>query len=53
VESGARNVDHILRGSILPLVSQRVLGALAEGGAARALKLSVGTDGNFQCTETS
>jgi type VI secretion system protein VasG len=52
VESGARNVDHILRGSILPLVSQHVLGALAAGSAARALKLSVGADGNFQCTET-
>ena len=51
VESGARNVNHILRGSILPLVSQHVLGALAEGGAAHALRLTVGGDGNFQCTE--
>ncbi len=53
VESGARNVDHILRGSILPLVSSRVLGALADGGPARPLRLSVTASGDFECTETS
>jgi type VI secretion system protein VasG len=53
VESGARNVDHILRGSILPLVSQRILGALADGAAPRALRLSVGAGGDFECSETS
>ena len=51
VESGARNVDHILRGSILPLVSQRILGTLAEGGALRALRLRVGAGGDFECME--
>ncbi len=49
VESGARNVDHILRGSILPLVSQHILGALAEGGPARSLRLGVDARGDFEC----
>ena len=53
VESGARNVDHILRGTILPIVSQKVLGALADGTAPRGLRLTVGPDGNFQCMETA
>jgi type VI secretion system protein VasG len=51
VESGARNVDHILRGSILPIVSQRILGSLADGGVARALRLGVDGQGDFECAE--
>jgi type VI secretion system protein VasG len=31
VETGARNVDHILRGTILPLLSREVLARLEEG----------------------
>jgi hypothetical protein len=33
VESGARNVDHILRGTVLPLVSSEILTRLAAGDA--------------------
>jgi type VI secretion system protein VasG len=50
VESGARNVDHILRGSILPLLSSKVLEAIADGASTRAtLRLSVGANGDFEC----
>src|SRR5262249_61866184 len=31
VESGARNVDHILTGTLLPTISKEVLSRLAEG----------------------
>jgi type VI secretion system protein VasG len=49
VESGARNIDHILRGSILPLVSKRILDAIAEGVKRTALKLAVDGNGEFVC----
>jgi type VI secretion system protein VasG len=51
VESGARNVDHILRGSILPIVSQRILGSLAGGTPLRSLRLGASASGEFECTE--
>ncbi|WXA81593.1 type VI secretion system ATPase TssH [Pendulispora rubella] len=40
VESGARNVDHILRGTILPLVSNALLEGIASGKATRKLRLT-------------
>jgi type VI secretion system protein VasG len=46
VESGARNIDHILRGSLLPLISTEILTRLADGKPAS--KLSVGVDGTGQ-----
>jgi len=39
VESGARNIDHILRGTILPLVSNALLEGIASGKATRKLRL--------------
>ena len=36
VESGARNVDHILTGSMLPALSGEVLQRMAEGLPVRA-----------------
>jgi type VI secretion system protein VasG len=49
VESGARNIDHILRGSILPILSKRILDAIAEGAKTTALKLDVDDSGEFVC----
>ena len=49
VESGARNVDHILRGSILPLLSQRILQGLAEGTTKSTLTLGLDPSGGFAC----
>ncbi len=36
VDSGARNVDHILTGTLLPEIAEQVLGRMAEGSADRA-----------------
>jgi type VI secretion system protein VasG len=51
VESGARNIDHILRGTLLPLLSSEILRGLAEGKPAAALRVSLGEAGAFVCHE--
>jgi type VI secretion system protein VasG len=48
VESGARNVDHILTGKLLPEISRQILGKMAEGQAMNRIRVSVGSDGGFQ-----
>jgi type VI secretion system protein VasG len=48
VESGARNVDHIITGTLLPTISRELLTRLAEGRAVREVR--VGVDGNAQFT---
>ncbi len=48
VESGARNVDHIITGTLLPTISRELLTRLAEGRAVRHVR--VGVDGNAQFT---
>jgi type VI secretion system protein VasG len=48
VESGARNVDHILTGKLLPEISRQILGRMAEGQAMNRIRVSVGGDGSFQ-----
>jgi type VI secretion system protein VasG len=50
VESGARNVDHILRGSVMPLVSQEILKSIAAGDALKVMKLSLAPDGAIVCS---
>ena len=50
VQSGARNVDHILRGTIMPLVSHELLSALASEADLAGLRLSVAADGQLRCT---
>jgi type VI secretion system protein VasG len=47
VESGARNVDHIITGTLLPAISRELLGRMAEGEALRRLRISV-ADGDFR-----
>jgi type VI secretion system protein VasG len=49
VESGARNVDHILRGTIMPLVSQEILRRIASGDSLAAMRLSLAPDGAIVC----
>jgi len=55
VDSGARNVDHILRGTLLPLLSGVILEGLAEEETTKPgglrLRLGVGGDGQFVCTK--
>ncbi len=47
VESGARNVDNILTNSLLPDISRKILGSMAEGERMSAIHVTVGEDGEF------
>ena len=51
VESGARNIDHILRGTVLPLVSSEILQRIAAGDPLSDMRLSLAPDGEIVCTE--
>jgi type VI secretion system protein VasG len=48
VETGARAVDHILTGSVLPAVSSEVLARMAEGKTLHSIKISADDAGNFK-----
>ncbi|MBF0332322.1 MAG: type VI secretion system ATPase TssH [Alphaproteobacteria bacterium] len=47
VDSGARNVEHILMRNLLPALSERFLARLADGEAIKAVHVSVADDGTF------
>ena len=47
VESGARNVDHILTGTLLPMLSQEVLTRMAEGRPMKQVTIGVGENSQF------
>ena len=47
VESGARNVDNILTNSLLPDISRKILGSMAEGEKMSALHVGVDSNGDF------
>jgi type VI secretion system protein VasG len=47
VESGARNVDHILTGTLLPEISREFLSRLADGKAVARAHVSVDVEGKF------
>ncbi|HBK45294.1 MAG TPA: type VI secretion system ATPase TssH [Xanthomonadaceae bacterium] len=48
VDSGARNVDHILSGTLLPEIAENVLATMAEGGKINAIKVGAGKNGAFK-----
>ncbi|MBS1210679.1 MAG: vasG [Proteobacteria bacterium] len=48
VDSGARNVDHILNGTMLPEIAGTVLTRMAEGREIKKIKLSTNTKGEFK-----
>jgi type VI secretion system protein VasG len=48
VESGARNVDHILTRTLLPEISREFLARMANGDAINKVHVSVGSQGGFQ-----
>ncbi len=48
VQSGARNVDHILTRTLLPEISQEILGRMAEGRILSSVHVSVDDKGGFQ-----
>jgi type VI secretion system protein VasG len=48
VDSGARNVDNILNGTMLPEIADTVLAKMAEGGAIARIKVSATKAGKFK-----
>ena len=48
VDSGARNVDHILNGTLLPAIAEAVLARMADGVAIAAIKAGVTRQGQFK-----
>ena len=48
VDSGARNVDHILNGTLLPEIAETVLASMAEGGKIEQIKVGAGKNGAFK-----
>jgi type VI secretion system protein VasG len=50
VETGARNVDHILRGTVMPMVSQEILTRIAAGTELTNMRLEMSPDGDIICT---
>ena len=47
VESGARNVDHILNGTLLPELSNEILSRSVQGELIRSAHITVAADGKF------
>ncbi|MBQ5949658.1 type VI secretion system ATPase TssH [Massilia sp. ST3] len=50
VDSGARNVDKVLNGSLLPEIADSVLARMAEGGGIARVKVSATKAGKFKYT---
>ena len=48
VDSGARNVDHILNGTLLPEIAEAVLARVAEGEAVQRVRVTAGRKGDFK-----
>jgi type VI secretion system protein VasG len=48
VDSGARNIDHILNGSLLPEIAAQVLGHMAEGTPILKIQVSALKSGEFR-----
>jgi len=48
VDSGARNVDHILNGTLLPEVAQQVLERIANGAALERISVRASEAGEFE-----
>jgi type VI secretion system protein VasG len=47
VDSGARNVDHILNGTMLPAIAEAVLTRMSQGKPIKKVKVSVAKDGTL------
>ncbi|MGH2627823.1 MAG: type VI secretion system ATPase TssH, partial [Anaerolineales bacterium] len=50
VETGARNVDHILSGTVLPRISTEILKQMSQGPLPEKLRIGVDTEGEFTYT---
>ena len=47
VDTGARAVDHILNGSLLPVVADHVLARMAQGGRLQRVHVGADAQGDF------
>jgi type VI secretion system protein VasG len=47
-ESGARNIDHILSGTLLPLLSKEILDGLSQGALPPEIRIKTGEEGHFE-----
>lgn len=47
VETGARNIDHILSGTLLPLMSREILSRMTGDDMPDGVSIDIGSDGNF------
>jgi type VI secretion system protein VasG len=50
VDSGARNVDHILNGTLLPEIAQQVLERIADGVPIKRIGARATEAGEFEYT---
>ncbi len=48
VESGARNIDHIINGTLLPLISTEILERMGTGTLTDSLMVELDAENNFQ-----
>lgn len=48
VETGARNIDHIMRGTILPQISKEILTRMGQGEMPSQINLGLAEDGSFR-----
>jgi len=48
VETGARNIDHILQGTLMPLISREILQRIADDKMPETMHLGVDKDGGFK-----
>jgi type VI secretion system protein VasG len=53
VETGARNIDHIVNKSLLPDIATEILSRMHEERQADAIFVSIGPGGNFVYSETA
>jgi type VI secretion system protein VasG len=47
VESGARNIDHIISGTLLPKMSEEILRRMSEGALPQRITIGLAADGDF------
>jgi len=48
VETGARNIDYILSGTLMPLLSREILGRMSSGEMPNNLRIDVSDSGEFR-----
>jgi type VI secretion system protein VasG len=48
VDSGARNVDNVLNGTLLPEIADNVLARMADGGGIARVKVGATKAGKFK-----